>query len=561
MTPKPQPDRTLPRVRLEIAPDLEIEAALAKIRSSPGPHTLVIGSWGSALARPVELKRLAVLAVRLQLDIEIESPDRQVIELAGREGFAARLNTPPGFAALGPLWRTYALLTNQAGRWGQSRLTLWIGGPIALLAVISAGVAMFWLALYPSARVELELEQFTPELELVAYANPSFSAINPRQNLLPGRIISSAVSGSIPVVGRGAREVASSRAAGAVLVVNLTEQVLEIPRGTVVTGPADQRFVFDTSLALPSQADLGALLDPADPPEQPVEDATPTPVPELTPVPSSLELALSGVEILPEYPFGRAVSETPQVVVDQAGMRVGIRAETGGPEGNLPAGSELRAIGPFGGLVRIAQLEDFAGGSREDERFVTDADRQAALGELVARLREMAQGNLLEQIRPGQYGQVLPDSQLRPEFNSTYLATVGANGETESSYQVDLTLQATVFERADLEQLAFLLLTGAETGRPVYRLLPGSLRVGEPILSATLGNTVTMHFSAGAGLERQVDPDEVRDNIAGKDYGAAKSYLDRIEGVSASDLHIFSPLGSGVTFLTPRISVEIRRGQ
>lgn len=531
------------------------------IRSRQGPLTLVIGSWGSVLARPVELKRLAALTARLQLDIEIESPDRQVIELAAREGLAARLNTPPGFAVLGPLWRTYALLTNRAGRGRESRLSLWLGGPIALLAVIMAGAAIFWLALYPSARVELELEQLAPELELVAYANPSFSAINPRQNLLPGRIISSAVSGSTPVVGQGAREVSSTRAAGAVLVVNLTEQVLEIPRGTVVTGPDAQRFVFDASFALPPQADLGALLDPADPPEQPADDATPTPVPELTPVPSSLELALAGVEILPEYPFGRAVSESAQVVVDQAGMRVGIRAETGGLEGNLPAGSELRAIGPFGGIVRIEQLEDFAGGSREDERFVTDADRQAALGELVSRLRQVAQGDLLEQVRPGQYGQVLPDSQLRPEFNSTYLGTVGANGEAGYSYQVDLTLRATVFERADLEQLAILLLTGVETGRPVYRLLPGSLRVGEPILSATLGNTVTVHFSAGAGLERQVDPDEVRGNIAGKEYGAAKSYLDGIEGVSASDLRIFSPLGPGVTFLTPRISVEIRRGQ
>ena len=542
--------------RIAIPAGANSEAALAEI-AARRPGTLELGRWGDPLANPPGIKRLAALVNSIELDLVVESADSRVLELARREGLIARSAIPAIWRLSAPVGRSYALLTGSGPYWRRSRRELILGGPLLLSAILAAILVAWLLVLFPSARVEIEVERVDRRLELTAYANPSFSSVNARQKLLPGRIISAHAQGTTSGTGTGQRRIGVGSAAGAILVTNLTEQILQIPRGTVLEGDNGRRYFLDSGFALPTQAQLRGLAETDDP-----TDGSQFEFGQFQPVPTQdgptpLEQALEGVEILPAYPTGSTDVGPLAAITDAGAMRVRVTAERSGSDSNLAPGAGLRAIGPYGSLLQFALREPLTGGSDSVEALVTEAERQAALTELQGRLRTEAEAALSAQLRAGEYGQVLPGSELRPSFTTLYSTTRGADGGLEFEYEVDLELQATVFERADLEQLAELELTGAGSDPASYRMLPGTLAVEEPRLAVTLGNTVAISYSAAARIERLIDPRSVRDHIAGMGFAEAFEYVNSIDGVARSDLRIWSPFGDAVTWVTPRIEVEI----
>ena len=213
------------RPRIAIAAGTDPDAALARV-AADRPATLVLGSWGSPLADPAGIKRLAALTNSAGIDLLVESADAKVLELARREGLATRPRVPVRWRLLAPLGRSYALLTGSGPYWDRSRAELLLGGPMLAVAILLALAAAWLLLLFPSARVEIEVEQLDRRLDLTAFANPSFSDVNARQRLLPGRIITTRVSGSTTRFGSGRRPVGVEPARGAVQVLNLTEQIL-----------------------------------------------------------------------------------------------------------------------------------------------------------------------------------------------------------------------------------------------------------------------------------------------------------------------------------------------
>lgn len=539
-----------------IAPGLDADAALARVASAR-PAALELGPWGSALADPAGLKRLAALSSSSGLDLVVESADDRVLELARREGLATRTRIPARWRLLAPLGRSYALLTGSGPYFDRPRRELVLGGPVLALAVLAAALAVWLLVLFPSARVEIEVAQLGRRLDLTAFANPSFSDVDVRQRLLPGRIISARASGSTTRIGSGQREVGVEPARGAVQVVNLTEQILQIPAGTVLTADDGRRYILSSGFALPTRAQLQGLADAGEPPADADSLETETGPDAGFGEPTPLQRALDGIQVLDTYPTAAAGVDQTAAIVDAGAMRVAVAAEQAGAGSNLPSGSPLRAIGPYGSLLAVTVREPLGGGLDRQEWFVTDSERQSALRELQARLRAEAEADLSAQLVAGDYGQVLPESELRPAFQTRYLTIRDPAGGVSFEYQVELELQATVFKRADLEKLAQMELTGARLDPAPYQMLPGTLELNEPRLSVTLGNTVAVQYEAAARIERLIDPGTVREQIAGLSFDEAFEYVNSIDGVVSSDLRIWSPFGDAVTWLPPRIEVEI----
>lgn len=544
------------RPRIAIAAGADSDSALARVATAR-PATLVLGSWGSPLADPAGIKRLAALVNSARLDLIVESTDAKVLELARREGLATRPRVPARWRLLAPLGRSYALLTGSGPYWDRSRTELLLGGPITAAGILVALLAAWLLVLFPSARVEIEVEQQDRRLDLTAFANPSFSDVNARQRLLPGRIITTRVSGSTTGSGSGRRQVGVEPARGAVQVLNLTEQILQIPAGTVLATDDGRRYILTSAFALPTQAQLQTLGEDTDsavdsePPDG-ESGADEDPVAE-----TALARALEGIAVVETYGDSPDDQELLVAITEAGAMRVAVEAEQAGVGSNLAADTALRAIGPYGALLQLTLREPLAGGVDRQEGFVTEPEREAALQELRARLRARAEAELSAQLVSGDYGQVLPESELRPAYTTRYLTIPEPAGGVSFEYQVDLELQATVFRRADLEELAQLELTGSRLDPVPYRMLPGTLQLNEPRLSVTLGNTVAVQYEAAARIERLIDPGAVREQIAGLSFDEAFAYVNSIDGVARSDLRIWSPFGDAVTWLTPRIEVDI----
>jgi hypothetical protein len=542
--------------RIAIAAGENPETALARV-AAERPATLALGAWGSPLADPAGVKRLAALANSIGLDLVVESADAKVRELARREGLATRSRVAAVWRLLAPLGRSYALLTGSGPYWDRSRAELLLGGPILAAAILVIMLAVWLLVLFPSARVEIEVERLDRRLDLTAFANPSFSDVNAHQRLLPGRIISTRVSGSTTGTGSGRREVGVETARGAVQVLNLTEQILQIPAGTALATDDDRRYILTSDFALPTQAQLQALGDGTGPlPDSELPDGETGPG-EDSDSGAAVERALAGVVVAETYAASPADLAPLVAIVDVGAMRVAVEAEQAGGGSNLAAGTALRAIGPYGALLQLTLREPLSGGIDRQESFVTESERQAALQELQNRLRVQAEAELSAQLVTGDYGQVLPESELRPAYTTRYLTIPEPDGAVLFEYQVDLEIQATVFRRADLEELAQLELTGARSDPAPYRMLPGTLQLNEPQLSVTLGNTVAVQYEAAARIERLIDPGAVREQIAGLSFDEAFAYVNSIDGVARSDLRIWSPFGDAVTWLIPRIEVDI----
>ena len=544
------------RPRIAIAAGADPDSALDRVAAAR-PATLVLGSWGSPLADPAGIKRLAALANSAGLDLVVESTDGKVLELARREGLGTRSRVPARWRLLAPLGRSYALLTGSGPYWDRPRAELLLGGPVMAAAILLAILAVWLLVLFPSARVEIEVEQQERRLDLTAFANPSFSDVNARQRLLPGRIITTRVSGSTTGSGSGRRQVGVEPARGAVQVLNLTEQILQIPAGTVLATADGRRYILTSDFALPTQAQLQTLGEGAEPVADDQPPGGDTGQGQDPDAETALERALDGVAVVETGGDLPADLDELAAIVDVGAMRVPLEAEGAGAGSNLAAGTALRAIGPYGALLQLTLREPLVGGVDRQEGFVTESEREAALQELQARLRARAEAELSAQLVSGDYGQVLPESELRPAYTTRYLTIREPAGGVSFEYQVDLELEATVFRRADLEELAQLELTGARLDPVPYRMLPGTLQLNEPRLSVTLGNTVAVQYEAAARIERLIDAGTVREQIAGLGFDEAFAYVNSIDGVARSDLRIWSPFGDTVTWLTPRIEVDI----
>jgi hypothetical protein len=129
-----------------------------------------------------------------------------------------------------------------------------VRGDVRLIA-FSIGVLavlMILLLFIPSAQIILNPKITNQEITFSIYANPTIENVY-LSGTIPARIMTVIVSGSDRVKTSGALQIAEKSAAGSVVFINLTDNPIDIPSGTVVLTLAATpiRFVVTESGSVP----------------------------------------------------------------------------------------------------------------------------------------------------------------------------------------------------------------------------------------------------------------------------------------------------------------------
>ncbi|MCC7366806.1 MAG: baseplate J/gp47 family protein [Chloroflexi bacterium] len=210
--------------------------------------------------------------------------------------------------------------------------------------------------------------------------------------------------------------------------------------------------------------------------------------------------------------------------------RVGITAADAGPAGNVDARAIVRVEG--NGIANITPRNDrpVAGGTDRDGRVITTDD--------VAKLREQLQNRAREQAlaelyaRAGSEKSLVQQSvRLQPEGES-FEPAVDTEGDQVNG-RVTMLAKAVIFANADfngLVQKTFLAMAG-----PGFDLPLSQLGVGTPEVLGVDDTKVRIKTRSQAGLVRQVNGEDLVEQLRWKSPSEARAILSRIDGLSPSN--------------------------
>jgi hypothetical protein len=340
----------------------------------------------------------------------------------------------------------------------------WLELPAARVASFTLGVlAVLVLAaiLLPGAQINLAPRIQTQELDFTVRASLAQVVIN-FSGVVPARTVIVVVEGRDSLEASGTSRVAGEAASGEVVITNLTDQPVRIPRGLVVRNL----------------------------------DATPIRFATLQPA---------------EIDAGPGITAT-----------LGVRALTPGRGGNLPAASLTAIEGDLGLSLAATNPAPTQGGTDRSLPVPTAADRR----QLYTRLENALQGSALEELESGLTpGDLLFTGTLSitQVVEQDYLP---AGDEPSPRLELSLRVeyQAYTAARADLDSLAGVLLdTNLPEG---YTPLPDTLSIQviqSPVLEAD--GLPGWRMSARRSLKAVVPPDQVTNLLLGATPAEAAARL------------------------------------
>lgn len=148
-------------------------------------------------------------------------------------------------------WRDTFNAKNALNRW--QRLAIFLVGVAAFLAM-----AFFFM---PGARVELEPVNRSQELTIDAWANPQITSANLSGGIpaYPLRVI---VEGRDEMASTGTSALPDGTAVGQVALTNLTDQMVNVPKGSVVLtlGDAPVRFLTTRDIEIPAEPGASVMV-------------------------------------------------------------------------------------------------------------------------------------------------------------------------------------------------------------------------------------------------------------------------------------------------------------
>jgi hypothetical protein len=330
----------------------------------------------------------------------------------------------------------------------------WLELPAARVASFTLGVlAVLVLAafLLPGAQINLAPRIQTQELDYTVRASPTQVVIN-YSGIVPARTVKVVVEGRDSLEASGTSQVAGEAASGQVVITNLTDQPIQIPRGLVVRN-------LDAS---------------------PIRFATLQPV---------------------EIDAGPGITAT-----------LGVRALTPGRGGNLPATSLTAIEGDLGLSLSATNPSPTRGGTDRSLPIPTLADRRQLYTRLENALRESALEEMESALNSGDLlftGTLSITQVIEQDYKP-------AGDEPSPRLELSLRLEYQAYAAAgtDLDSLAGVLLdTNLPEG---YAPLPDTLVIQviqSPVLEAD--DLPVWRMSARRSLKAVVPPEGVTNLLIG----------------------------------------------
>ncbi|MCC6799759.1 MAG: baseplate J/gp47 family protein [Anaerolineae bacterium] len=377
-----------------------------------------------------------------------------------------------------------------------SRLGRWLVFGIVLAALGAA----FWLVA-PSATVTL-----TPAADQIAVtvgitADPALTDIDIETARMPATVISLEATSRVTIEASGRADAGATRAEGRARLTNRSGGPVIVPAGTIVATGATFPIRFET---------LSELILPAG---------------------------------------------------DAAASDVSIRAlaEHAGTQGNVPSGAITRIEGDLAGILTVTNPNATTGGTFQELKVVTadDHSRLLVLGrqQVLQRARDL----LLHQYSGEQF--LVPGSitiiEERPGW-TTYSAVVGENVDSVS-LDLRARVQAVIVDERLARQVAYAALRPRI--RPGLEIAPGALTFTRgAIQQIEPDGTVTFLMDVRGSSTVAINPDAVRDRVAGTSVAEARRRLERelvLEPDHPPQIDVWPGLFGRMPALPMRIRVEI----
>jgi hypothetical protein len=246
-----------------------IDTACALLRgAAAGAQVWVVVPWRNQVARtPFDLKRLRHVASASALELRIVSRRLRTRALARDVGIRSRVGLPlrllkyrrrhaaakPG--ASGRLISTREQVRRRARgepvslTFGAALLTL------VLVALLGATMLATAAVLVPSATVQLEPLAQPVEARFDVTASPAYAGIQYEQAIVPARVIDLVIEGRGETPTTGTIWVKEKHAEGEIVLVNRSDSVVLVPKGTIVrTGSGvNLRFYTVADIELPGR--------------------------------------------------------------------------------------------------------------------------------------------------------------------------------------------------------------------------------------------------------------------------------------------------------------------
>lgn len=368
-------------------------------------------------------------------------------------------------------------------------------------AALALTVVVFLFLVLPGAQVTIYPAQAQINTSVTLSADPNIQNVDVEQLRIPAKLESIELTSQASIPTTGSADVPSSFASGEVVFSNLIESDVTIPAGTVVSTPGREPARFATT-----------------------REAT----------------------------VAAGVGQEVRVPVQAA-------EDTGGARGNIEANLIVNIEGDLARLLSVRNPEATAGGSVREQSFVTRADYDNLLVLGRERVRQDALAGLSEQISGTQF--VVPESIEIVNLGSeevTYDAFVGDAADT-----LTITIRASVRALIMDEQSA----RGAALARlsaqipPGRRLMLDSIQYERGPVRTANGQT-TFTLSASGNVAAVVDPERVRQRIAGMDVQSALNALNQgwlLDPRRAPQIEVWPAILGRLPALPIRISVSVEQ--
>lgn len=358
--------------------------------------------------------------------------------------------------------RIYAEETAQAKRWGRIRLAVALG--VFILAAI--GIAY---VLLPSAIVTLAPAQSQVESTADITVNPQIQSVDVENRIVPAIQLNVQIEDSGTIETTGAQALQDAPASGSVVFINQTNNSVTITAGTTVTTSAGIPIQFRTTQEAVLSGGVGLQI------EVPVE-----------------ALQTSAGEV-----------------------------------GNVEIGLINTIIGPLASSVTVRNLTPTSGGESRSQRIVTQNDRDTLLATVRQQIQNRAYLEMQSQLNADQCI-ILETVHLAEERSDlmTFSAELGDVTDTLS-----LTMRAVV-EATAVDQRYGQQIVLAEMSKQIavgQFIKPESVTydLGCESVSGSDSATgiATFSMSGSAMVSAAIDPEQVRERLAGRSMNDAVAYL------------------------------------
>jgi len=462
--------RTGPSV-IHLDVDDDIAAVCERLSRVEGWRVLIVVPRGCrALTSLLDLKLLARRARDLALEIALVTANPTTRSLAREVGIPVFFSLKRGQRVR---WRWKSELPRQRAlgpalprpmarpalrgrtRWWERALAAFL-----LLAVVSALLAGAALAV-PGATVILAPASKEVSTAVQVVADPEVKELDHQRGQIPARVVKLQIEGKGQMPVTGTKDAPDERARGTVVFINMINQPVTVPEGTVVSTSAGTIVRFTTE-----------------------EEVT-----------------------LPGVVGGTAQAEV--VAVDP------------GLSGNVGANLINRVEGPLSLHVRVTNPEPTEGGSVKQVGVVTAADKERLKASLLQKLQQEAHALIEERLQEGEF--VPPESVVVDEIISeTYDRFTGEEAEV-LNLDLRIRVSGTAINERDVKLLALRALE-AEVGEG-FELVPRSVHVQVGEVAGVEGRKVSFGLRASGLAVTKVDVDRVRAEVRGQPPEVARERL------------------------------------